>query len=48
MKQIDFNKAMVGRFYMQDLVNKDMLKKLKNRGEGKDEKSVRQKIQGIL
>ena len=44
MKQLDFNKTMVGRFYMQDLVEKDMLKKLKDRGERKDERPIKKEV----
>ena len=43
MKQTDFNKIMIGRFYLQDLIKKEDLKKLKDRGE-KDEKSVRRQV----
>ena len=44
MKQLEFNKTMVGKFYMQDFINKEIIKKLKDRGKnGKNEnqKSVR-------
>jgi hypothetical protein len=44
MNQLEFNKAIVGRFYLQDLVNKDIVKKLKIRGEKKDEKFTRREV----
>jgi len=45
MKQIDFNRQMIGRFYLADIVGKAKIKELKEKGIENEEK---EKVQHLL